>query len=90
MLDITMLHKRQVKPKRKEFKEGFTYLHMKKRYQRLFGWLLLISGISLILSTFAPELLNYDKIVLSQNDLISILLGIIISYIGYKGAKGKW
>ena len=63
---------------------------MKKRYQEFFGWILLISGILLILSTFVSELLTSQKIVLTQNDWISIILGVIITYIGYKGTKGKW
>lgn len=63
---------------------------MKRVYQQFFGWVLLILGVILILSTFISELLDYQQLTLSQTDGISIFLGLIITYIGYKGVKGKW
>lgn len=72
---------------RKEFKVGFTYLYMKGVYQKFFGWVLLLSGIFLLFSVVIA-ISNQNS--LSQTNWISIILGIIIVYIGYKGTKRKW
>jgi hypothetical protein len=84
-------------PQEKErvLKEGFTYLYMKKKYQRFLGSILLIAGIALILSTFIPEIINSQSIILiqyvtNQYNLIRLILGAIISFIGFMGIKAKW
>lgn len=74
----------------KDYKEPNTYLFMRKKTQRRLGCVLLICGAALMISTVAGELYRGQPISIAQLDFISIYIGAILLYIGYKGARAEW
>jgi len=73
-------------------KEG----EMKGKYQKFFGWILLILGILIIISALPQQTpsvidLKFLKINIgTQLDLIRLVIGGILIFIGYKGIKLRW
>ncbi|MDP1728698.1 MAG: hypothetical protein Q8L27_00660 [archaeon] len=63
---------------------------MRRKIQRFFGWILFVSGLFLIGSTFVPEMIQKVAFSFMGNDLISIFIGIILGIVGYSGINARW